>query len=121
MIDLIELEVRFSTPTSSFRKTILNAQIPKSFFQDQKVSLNTFLDVLMSDPCPPCLMWLPLLHRMASVEHVYHPVICDACQVSFHPSVILGISKSVASVTSALALCILKAFSSKLFKRCFRY
>ncbi|KAJ1364442.1 Dystrobrevin-1 [Parelaphostrongylus tenuis] len=35
----------------------------------------------MSDPCPPCVMWLPLLHRMASVEHVYHPVVCDACQI----------------------------------------
>lgn len=23
----------------------------------------------MQDPSPPCLMWLPLLHRMASVEH----------------------------------------------------
>lgn len=36
---------------------------------------------MLADPCPPCLMWLPLLHRMASVEHVYHPVVCDACQV----------------------------------------
>uniref|UniRef100_A0A183D8Z7 ZZ-type domain-containing protein n=1 Tax=Gongylonema pulchrum TaxID=637853 RepID=A0A183D8Z7_9BILA len=43
--------------------------------------LNTFLDVMLADPCPPCLMWLPLLHRMASVEHVCHPVVCDACQV----------------------------------------
>ncbi|VDD97082.1 unnamed protein product [Enterobius vermicularis] len=46
------------------------------------VNLNTFLDVIMNDSCPPCLMWLPLLHRMASVEHVYHPVTCDACQAS---------------------------------------
>jgi len=26
-------------------------------------------------------MWLPLLHRMAAVENVYHPVVCDSCQV----------------------------------------
>ena len=24
-------------------------------------------------------MWLPLLHRMASVENVFHPVQCDGC------------------------------------------
>lgn len=23
----------------------------------------------MSDPCPPCLVWLPLMHRIASVEN----------------------------------------------------
>uniref|UniRef100_A0A915C5R3 Dystrobrevin n=2 Tax=Parascaris univalens TaxID=6257 RepID=A0A915C5R3_PARUN len=66
----------FEGPTFGYSETALQ----QCFQKDQKVSLNTFLDVLMSDPCPPCLMWLPLLHRMASVEHVYHPVICDACQ-----------------------------------------
>lgn len=55
---------------------------PEQCFQkDQRVNLNAFLDVMLADPCPPCLMWLPLLHRMASVEHVYHPVVCDGCQV----------------------------------------
>ena len=49
--------------------------------QSSKVNVNSFLDTLMNDPCPPCLMWLPLLHRMASVEHVYHPVVCDGCGV----------------------------------------
>lgn len=54
----------------------------------------------MSDPCPPCLVWLPLMHRIASVENgnnpfpvlftvfiktvikylVVHPVQCDCCQ-----------------------------------------
>ncbi|GIY73728.1 dystrobrevin alpha [Caerostris extrusa] len=33
----------------------------------------------MSDPAPPCLVWLPLLHRLASVENVLHPVQCDGC------------------------------------------
>ncbi|VDP08813.1 unnamed protein product [Soboliphyme baturini] len=47
--------------------------------QDTRVTLNIFLDTLMTDPCPPCLMWIPLLHRMASVEHVFHPVVCDGC------------------------------------------
>lgn len=53
---------------------------------------------MMSDPGPPALVWLPLLHRIANVENgifvhkkivfqkltkvvlVVHPVQCDACQ-----------------------------------------
>lgn len=35
----------------------------------KKVSLNTFLDTLMSDPPPQCLVWLPLMHRLANVEN----------------------------------------------------
>lgn len=37
--------------------------------QQKKVSLNTFLDTLMSDPPPQCLVWLPLMHRLANVEN----------------------------------------------------
>ncbi|VVC99977.1 unnamed protein product [Leptidea sinapis] len=33
---------------------------------NNKVTVNDFLDTLMSDPGPPCLVWLPLLHRLAS-------------------------------------------------------
>ncbi|KAG7269320.1 hypothetical protein CRUP_031840, partial [Coryphaenoides rupestris] len=39
------------------------------FPQQKKVSLNTFLDTLMSDPSPQCLVWLPLMHRLANVEN----------------------------------------------------
>ncbi|XP_044148928.1 dystrobrevin alpha isoform X9 [Bufo gargarizans] len=45
----------------------------------KKVSLNSFLDTLMSDPPPQCLVWLPLLHRLANVENVFHPVECSFC------------------------------------------
>uniref|UniRef100_A0A3P9NU13 Dystrobrevin, alpha n=1 Tax=Poecilia reticulata TaxID=8081 RepID=A0A3P9NU13_POERE len=45
----------------------------------KKVSLNTFLDTLMSDPPPQCLVWLPLMHRLANVENVFHPVECSYC------------------------------------------
>uniref|UniRef100_A0A0R3S6C8 ZZ-type domain-containing protein n=1 Tax=Elaeophora elaphi TaxID=1147741 RepID=A0A0R3S6C8_9BILA len=67
----------FEGPTFGYTETALE----QCFQKDQRVNLNAFLDVMLADPCPPCLMWLPLLHRMASVEHVYHPVVCDACQV----------------------------------------
>ncbi|KJH42412.1 EF-hand [Dictyocaulus viviparus] len=69
----------FEAPTFGFSE----GAVSQCFSKDQRVTLNNFLDVFMSDPCPPCVMWLPLLHRMASVEHVYHPVVCDACQVAF--------------------------------------
>ncbi|KAG7214763.1 hypothetical protein INR49_010655 [Caranx melampygus] len=49
------------------------------FVQQKKVSLNTFLDTLMSDPPPQCLVWLPLMHRLANVENVFHPVECSYC------------------------------------------
>uniref|UniRef100_A0A8C3GC45 Dystrobrevin n=1 Tax=Cyclopterus lumpus TaxID=8103 RepID=A0A8C3GC45_CYCLU len=49
------------------------------FTQQKKVSLNTFLDTLMSDPPPQCLVWLPLMHRLTNVENVFHPVECSYC------------------------------------------
>ncbi|XP_058533186.1 dystrobrevin alpha isoform X21 [Ochotona princeps] len=49
------------------------------FSQQKKVTLNGFLDTLMSDPPPQCLVWLPLLHRLANVENVFHPVECSYC------------------------------------------
>ncbi|KAJ8710114.1 hypothetical protein PYW07_009480 [Mythimna separata] len=52
------------------------------FNQNGKITVNDFLDTLMSDPGPPCLVWLPLLHRLASVENVVHPLACSACRRS---------------------------------------
>ncbi|XP_072899108.1 dystrobrevin alpha isoform X14 [Hemitrygon akajei] len=49
------------------------------FSQQKKVTLNSFLDTLMSDPPPQCLVWLPLMHRLANVENVFHPVECSYC------------------------------------------
>uniref|UniRef100_A0A8C6UUZ2 Dystrobrevin n=1 Tax=Neogobius melanostomus TaxID=47308 RepID=A0A8C6UUZ2_9GOBI len=50
------------------------------FPQQKKVVLNTFLDVLMADPPPQCLVWMPLMHRLANVENVFHPVECSYCR-----------------------------------------
>ncbi|MGH0137386.1 UNVERIFIED_CONTAM: hypothetical protein FKN15_064177 [Acipenser sinensis] len=35
----------------------------------KKIVLNVFLDALMADPPPQCLVWLPLMHRLANVEN----------------------------------------------------
>ncbi|XP_077186779.1 dystrobrevin beta isoform X6 [Paroedura picta] len=50
------------------------------FPQQKKVVLNMFLDTLMADPPPQCLVWLPLMHRLAHVENVFHPVECSYCR-----------------------------------------
>ncbi|NWI96897.1 DTNB protein, partial [Pitta sordida] len=49
------------------------------FPQQKKITLNMFLDTLMADPPPQCLVWLPLMHRLAHVENVFHPVECSYC------------------------------------------
>ncbi|KAL3867595.1 hypothetical protein ACJMK2_040478 [Sinanodonta woodiana] len=43
------------------------------------VNVNDFLNVMVSEPGPKCLMWLPILHRMMQVENVFHPVQCEGC------------------------------------------
>ncbi|KAK8783952.1 hypothetical protein V5799_009682 [Amblyomma americanum] len=53
--------------------------LPGSIFHQSRVTLNEFLSVLTSDGGPECLVWMPLLHRMANVENVLHPVQCDGC------------------------------------------
>ncbi|XP_038656016.1 dystrobrevin, beta a isoform X9 [Scyliorhinus canicula] len=50
------------------------------FTQQKKITLNMFLDTMMADPPPQCLVWLPLMHRLANVENVFHPVECSYCR-----------------------------------------
>ncbi|XP_071238521.1 dystrobrevin beta-like isoform X2 [Salvelinus alpinus] len=52
----------------------------RTCFPQQKILLNTFLDILMADPPPQCLVWLPLMHRLANVENAFHPVQCSYCR-----------------------------------------
>ncbi|XP_073529765.1 dystrobrevin beta isoform X3 [Phyllobates terribilis] len=50
------------------------------FPPQKKIALNMFLDTIMADPPPQCLVWLPLMHRLAHVENVFHPVECSYCR-----------------------------------------
>ncbi|XP_034555169.1 dystrobrevin beta-like isoform X2 [Notolabrus celidotus] len=61
-------------PSFGYTHTLARSCFP----QQKRVMLNMFLDVI-ADP-PQCLVWLPLMHRMANVEHVYHPVTCSFCR-----------------------------------------
>ncbi|XP_048759880.1 dystrobrevin beta-like isoform X3 [Ostrea edulis] len=57
-----------------------NETAPKSCFdKNTPVNVNDFLNVMMADPGPQCLMWLPILSRMPQVENVFHPVQCEGC------------------------------------------
>ncbi|KAG7204583.1 hypothetical protein KM043_005003 [Ampulex compressa] len=65
----------YESPSFGYSDDLANSIFP----QNSKVTVNDFLDTLMSDPGPHCLIWLPLYHRMAAVETVAHPTMCDAC------------------------------------------
>uniref|UniRef100_A0A3Q2Z9H3 Dystrobrevin n=1 Tax=Hippocampus comes TaxID=109280 RepID=A0A3Q2Z9H3_HIPCM len=61
-------------PSFGYTNNIVHSCFP----HQKRVMLNMFLDIV-SDP-PPCLVWLPLMHRLANVENVYHPVSCSYCR-----------------------------------------
>ncbi|CAN9507975.1 unnamed protein product [Ophioblennius macclurei] len=61
-------------PSFGYTPTLARSCFP----QQKRVMLNMFLD-MVSDP-PQCLVWLPLMHRLANVEHVNHPVSCSYCR-----------------------------------------
>uniref|UniRef100_A0A3B3CSN6 Dystrobrevin n=1 Tax=Oryzias melastigma TaxID=30732 RepID=A0A3B3CSN6_ORYME len=54
-----------------------NTAARSCFPQQKRVMLNLFLDIVVEPP--QCLIWWPLMHRLANVEHVYHPVTCSYC------------------------------------------
>ncbi|XP_050403143.1 dystrobrevin beta isoform X2 [Patella vulgata] len=57
-----------------------NSSAARSCFEPtSKVNINDFLSVLMADPGPQCLMWLPILTRIATAENVLHPIPCEGC------------------------------------------
>ncbi|XP_061563364.1 dystrobrevin, beta a isoform X1 [Cololabis saira] len=61
-------------PSFGYTHTVARSCFP----QQKRVMLNMFLDIV-SEP-PKCLVWLPLMHRQANVEHVFHPVSCSYCR-----------------------------------------
>ncbi|KAM7062345.1 dystrobrevin beta isoform 3-T6 [Acridotheres tristis] len=65
----------FEGPSFGYSDSALRSCFP----HQKKVMLNMFLDTLMADPPPQCLVWLPLMHRLAHVENVFHPVECSYC------------------------------------------
>ena len=49
------------------------------FAEGSKVTVNEFLETMMSDPGPQSVSWLLVLHRITAAEAIFHPVPCSAC------------------------------------------
>uniref|UniRef100_A0A3Q0T9J8 Dystrobrevin n=1 Tax=Amphilophus citrinellus TaxID=61819 RepID=A0A3Q0T9J8_AMPCI len=64
----------YEGPSFGYTHTLARCCFP----QQKRVMLNMFLDIVANPP--QCLIWLPLMHRLANVEHVYHPVSCSYCR-----------------------------------------
>ncbi|XP_054154138.1 dystrobrevin beta-like [Oppia nitens] len=46
----------------------------------QAIDLHLFMSVFITTNSPPlCISWIVILHRMAEVEQVVHPIACNAC------------------------------------------
>lgn len=54
----------YESPTFHFTDGLENELFPL----ESKITLNDFISNFVSEPGPPTLVWLPLLHRLASVE-----------------------------------------------------
>uniref|UniRef100_A0A182NST0 Dystrobrevin n=1 Tax=Anopheles dirus TaxID=7168 RepID=A0A182NST0_9DIPT len=65
----------FESPTF-FYKEGLESEI---FPVENKITVNDFMAGFMTEPGPACLVWMPLLHRLATVESVVHPTVCSVC------------------------------------------
>ncbi|XP_049284399.1 dystrobrevin beta isoform X3 [Anopheles funestus] len=65
----------FESPTF-FYKEGLETEI---FPVENKITVNDFMAGFMTEPGPACLVWMPLLHRLATVESVVHPTVCSVC------------------------------------------
>ncbi|XP_036231396.1 dystrobrevin beta isoform X2 [Bactrocera oleae] len=65
----------YESPTFHYKDGLEEEIFPA----ENKVTVNDFMATLMSEPGPSCLVWLPLLHRLATVETIVHPTICSVC------------------------------------------
>jgi hypothetical protein len=50
-----------------------------------KVTVNEFLETMMSDPGPHCVSWLLVVHRITAAEASFHPVTCAGCRSEGFP------------------------------------
>ena len=55
------------------------------FSEGNKVTVNEFLETMMSDPGPHCVSWLLVIHRITAAEGNFHPVTCSTCHSEGFP------------------------------------
>ncbi|XP_045599525.1 dystrobrevin beta isoform X3 [Procambarus clarkii] len=66
----------FESPSFSYSENL----VTHIFDGVKQINVNDFLEVVLEDPGPECLAWLPLLHRLAASESVIHQTMCDGCR-----------------------------------------
>lgn len=66
----------YESPTFRYEEGLENELFPI----ENKITVNDFIATMVSEPGHACLVWLALLHRLATVENVVHPTICSSCQ-----------------------------------------
>ncbi|XP_030839337.1 dystrobrevin beta isoform X2 [Strongylocentrotus purpuratus] len=69
----------FEGPSFGYDENTAKACFGQGPSANRRVTLNDFLDTVLAEPGPQCLMWLSLMHRMSNVENVFHPVECSHC------------------------------------------
>ncbi|XP_076028911.1 dystrobrevin beta-like isoform X4 [Oratosquilla oratoria] len=82
----------FESPSFTYSENLVD----HIFDGVSKINVNDFLDVVLGNPGPDCLSWLPLLHRLAAaesdtvwavdlidddfVDEFVHQTMCDGCK-----------------------------------------
>lgn len=66
----------YESPTFRYEDGLENELFP----MENKITVNDFIATMVSEPGHACLVWLSLLHRLATVENVVHPMVCSSCQ-----------------------------------------
>lgn len=66
----------YESPTFRYEDGLENELFPI----DSKLTVNDFIAAMVCEPGHACLVWLSLLHRLATVENVVHPTVCSSCQ-----------------------------------------
>jgi EF-hand/Zinc finger, ZZ type len=66
----------YESPTFHYDEGLENELFP----MESKLTVNDFIAAMVSEPGHACFVWLALLHRLATVESVVHPMVCSSCQ-----------------------------------------
>lgn len=65
----------YESPNFKFEDGIENELFPI----ENKITVNHFIEAMVAEPGHSCFVWLSLLHRLATVENIVHPIICSSC------------------------------------------
>jgi hypothetical protein len=65
----------YESPNFKYEDGIENELFPI----ENKITVNNFIEAMVAEPGNSCFVWLSLLHRLATVENIVHPIVCSSC------------------------------------------